>query len=111
MLNKSTHSSPDNIYNELQILPLHSYIKYNTLILMHKIAQGICPSYLQSIIKFQTRQSGRAIVPKPKIDLFKTSLSYNGSTEWNMIPSEYRNISSISNFKQKIKHFIFDTLD
>ena len=111
MLKKSTHSSPDNIYNELQILPLHSYIKYNTLILMHKIAQGICPSYLQSIIKFQTRQSGRAIVPKPKIDLFKTSLSYNGSTEWNMIPSEYRNISSISNFKQKIKHFIFDTLD
>ena len=79
---------------------------------MQKIAQGICPSYLQSMIQLQTqRQSGRAVIPKPKIDLFKSSFSYNGSKEWNSIPSEYRDISSISDFKQKIKQFIFDTLD
>ena len=107
-----TNSSSLKMYKSLQILPLHSYIKYTTLILMHKIAQGTCPSYLQTMIQFQTqRQSGRAIIPKPKIDIFKSAFSYNGSKEWNTIPSEYRDISSISDFKEKIKRFIFDSFD
>eukprot|EP00745_Piridium_sociabile_P029687 TRINITY_DN4898_c0_g1_i1.p1 TRINITY_DN4898_c0_g1~~TRINITY_DN4898_c0_g1_i1.p1 ORF type:complete len:636 (-),score=29.15 TRINITY_DN4898_c0_g1_i1:175-2046(-) len=109
---RSSDSSVHNAFKDNQILPLHLLIRYNTLILMHKIFHNDCPQYLQSLFCFQSlHESDRALVPKPNIDLFKMSLSFNGSKEWNMLPTILRKIPLISVFKSQLKIFLFDTFD
>ena len=36
--------------------------------------------------------------PKPKLNMFKNSLSYSGTLIWNSIPLEIRNVNTIGDF-------------
>ena len=66
------------------------------------------PTYLTEIItKAPSRyNSKKLIVPQPKLDLFKTSLSFSGSILWNKLPNDLKNITSLKSFKKKL-HSLF----
>ena len=105
-------SAKPNFFKHHQILPLSSHFKYNILVFMHKVIHDACPTYIKSMFQYQHHhQSLRLIVPKANLDLFKTSLSFNGSKEWNFLPESYRNIQALSTFKIEIKRLLFDTND
>lgn len=100
------------LFKHLDILPLHLSIRHNTLVFIHKINYGTAPRYLKSAIKFQSlHESNRAIIPQTKLDLFKMSLSYNGSKEWNALPAIIRSITSLPVFKKETKLLLFDSND
>ena len=109
---KPSEKSMTNIFKDLNILPLSYLVKYNTLLLMHKVVHHDCPQYIKSIFCFRShRYSKRALIPKTNIDLFKMSVSFRGSKEWNALPNTFRELSVLSAFKAKLKILIFDTCD
>ena len=85
--------------------------------MMYKIANNIVPSYLINL--FQMRNSSddtisslrsvtnrNFLIPKPKLNLFKNSLSYSGAIIWNSIPLEIKNSNSLNMFVNKCKAWL-----
>ena len=73
--------------------------------MMYKIDYNIAPSYLIDLFHVRktsddTTSSLRVVanenflIPKPKINLFKNSLSYSGAVIWNSIPLEIKHATS-----------------
>ena len=109
---QSPGMSINQLFKHTDILPFHSGVKYNTLLLMFKILNDLAPKYMVSMIKQQqNHKSNRVILPQAKLDLFKTSFLYNGCKEWNMLPSIIRSMKSIVVFKKEAKKLLFDTYD
>ena len=48
------------------------------------------------------------ILPKPKCELFTTSLQYYGIKLWNHLPDQIKNASNIEQFKGMHKKFIME---
>ena len=101
----------ENEYNLSRPLSLNNHLKYNKCILMHKIMHGKCPSYLDKTITSTQRSSLNSrnmtlILPKPRIDLFKTSLVYSGTSCWNGLPQHLKQPSSTETFKNKLLMYL-----
>ena len=94
----------DQKLQTLTILPLKKQLEFNKLLLIHKIYNEKTPSYLyNTITKASCRYySKNLIIPKPKLDLYKTSLSFSGATLWNELPNSLKSITSINSFKRKL---------
>ena len=95
--------------NHLKILSFDESVFLNKAKMMYKIANNIALSYLIKL--FQMRKilddttsslhsvaNKNFLMPKPKINLFKNSLSYSGAVIWNSIPLEIKNATSVNNF-------------
>ena len=79
---------------------------------MHKTANNMIPAYVKEL--FETRSNGiinttlrsvsneNFVIPRPKLSIFKESLSYSGSVIWNSIPFEIKNSSSLNCFTNKV---------
>ena len=100
----------DQKLKKLTILPLKKQLEFNKLLLIYKIYNEETPPYLYNIITKAPRRynSKNLIVPKPKLDLFKTSLAFSGSTLWNKLPNDMKSISSLNSFKRKLHFFMIN---
>ncbi len=87
---------------------------------MYKINNNLAPQYLCDLFEMcsddvdetsmvlRSRTNMNCAVPKPRNNLFKTSLSYSGALIWNSIPVEIRNACSLNIFSnncQKWMHY------
>ena len=99
----SEYSHLDEACNHLRILSFNESVFLNKAKMMYKIANNIAPSYVINL--FQMRNSSddtisslrsvtnrNFLIPKPKLNLFKNSLSYSGAIIWNSIPLEIKKI-------------------
>jgi len=100
----------DEKFAALNLLPLSEHLVLNKCTFMHKIHVRKAPLYLCQF--FQKPSTGRLqsehnfILPQPRIDLFKSSLSYSGVYSWNALPLNIKGISSHMLFKKKLhEHF------
>ena len=101
LLKNTTLSKTD--YNQLNILPLQSRLKYNKGLMMHKIMTGKAPPTLNDKFSIvNSRNTRKLCIPIPRIDLFKSSLCYSGSTLWNSLPESIKLIQCTTTFK---KHY------
>ena len=80
---------------------------------MHNIMNNKAAKYLASFIKQPCRiQSNprKTIIPLPlpRIDIYKSSLSFSGVFVWNSLPENIINIKSFNIFKQKLKAFMLN---
>ena len=74
-------------YNKLNVLPLHTRLKYNKGIFMKKNMVGNAPPSLSRLFPVNpTRDQIKINIPSPRIDLFKTSLTFSGASLWNSLP-------------------------
>ena len=100
--------------DNLKILSFDEIVFLNKAKMMYKIAYNIAPSYLINLLQMRnvsddTISSLRSVanknflVPKPKLNLFKNSLTYSGAIIWNSIPLEIKNSSSLNIFVNKCK--------
>ena len=96
--------------DNLKILSFDEIVFLNKAKMMYKIA----PSYLINLFQMRnvsddTISSLRSVanknflVPKPKLNLFKNSLTYSGAIIWNSIPLEIKNSSSLNIFVNTCK--------
>ena len=99
ILLKST-SLVDADYKTVNILALNRRLKYNKGLLMHKILFGNAPAKITNrfLVK-ASRTLPKLHVPTPRIDLYKSSLSYSGSLLWNLLPESLRQRQCVSTFK------------
>ena len=90
-------------YTQLNILPLNLRLEYNKGIMMHKIMTGHAPEILSSkFILNSSRNTNKLCVPIPRIDMFKSSLSYSGCIIWNSLPDSIKLLQCLSTFR---KHY------
>ena len=97
--------STDEKLRQLKILPLNDHLKYNKYVTMYKVRTKSFPvrifdpftpsstRYLSSKCLF--------IVPKTRVDIFKTSLLFSGSVSWNALPPNIKCAPSLSTFKAR----------
>ena len=93
-------------YNKLNVLPLHTRLKYNKGILMKKIMVGNAPASLSRLFPINpTRDQIKINIPTPRIDLFKTSLTFSGASLWNSLPYSLK-IQSSKLFKKRYLSYL-----
>ena len=99
----------------LNWLPVSKRCEQITLCHVFKAKNGLSPSYMSDFINTQdsvhnynTRLSSNGGLALPKVKSFGLkSFSYIGCKLWNMLPSNIREHSTISGFKQAVKlHFL-----
>lgn len=92
----------------INALSIHLRILLQKAKFMYKVNKGLVPEYILSM--FEHRTTGENLrnvcdldynIPRPKMELFKTSMSYSGPMIWNKIPASIRNSNSIQNFSKK----------
>jgi exonuclease III len=92
----------------LHMLPLQKQFTYNTAVFMFKITFGEAPDYLDKFFikpDLGTRLKNYKL-PFPRIDLYKTSLAFNGSLMWNSLPPEGKMCQTIRVFKKNIHNYL-----
>ena len=110
VINKST-SLLTSDYKRVNILPLDLKLTYNKGIVMHKIMRGFAPPYLSSKFSINYARHSKTIsTPLPRIDLFKSSLSYSGGTLWNNLPKGLTEIKNYKTFKKNFHTYLMNTL-
>lgn len=106
------YTSLEDARKQLNMLSFEELIFLNKAKVMFKATHGISPIYITEM--FQIKSSGcddtmtlrsdsnkNLKVPRPKVNMFKNSLSYSGALIWNSIPVEIRNADSINSFVTK----------
>ena len=98
----------DEKFTILNILPLQKQLQVNKTTLIQRIYHDLTPDYLKNSIKKPPDRynSKNLILPLPRIDLFKTSLSFSGSYFWNLLPPDLKDIKSTKSFKKSLVKWI-----
>ena len=109
-LNNNQTLTTDQKLRTLAILPLKKQLEFNKLVLIHKIYNEKTPPYLNNIItKASCRYNSKnLLIPKSKLDLFKTSLSFSGPTLWNKLPDSMKSTTSLNSFKRKLHNLMIN---
>ena len=83
----------------LGILNLPQQLAYNKGTFMHKIINNNSPNYLaQLFISHQshyTNSKNKLYVLRPRLDLFKTGISFAGASLWNSLPQNIKSGISV----------------
>ena len=90
--------------NALGMLNLPQQLAYNKGISMHKALNNYSPNYLpQLFISHQSHNTNsrkNLYVPRPRLYLFKTSISFAGASLWNSLPQNIKLCISLPCFKR-----------
>ncbi len=77
---------------------------------MHKVLNNNSPNYLaQLFISHQshyTNSRNNLYVPRPRLDLFKTSISFAGASLWNSLPQNIKSCISFPCFKRNLHKYM-----
>ena len=83
--------STEQKMSALGILNLPQQLDYNKGIFMHKVLNNNSPNYLY--------------VPRPRLDLFKTSISFAGVSLWNSMPQNIKSCISLPCFERNLHKY------
>ena len=83
---------------------------------MHKTLYGLTPKYLQSLFvsrndmtSYRLRNSeNKLALPQPRTNDFTGSFFYRGAMLWNSLSHELQSTVSLSEFRQKLRHYGFE---
>ena len=94
------------------MLSFEELVFINKAKVMFKVTHGLSPIYITEMFQIKDSKNNETMTlrsdsnkifrtPKPKLNMFKNSLSYSGSLIWNSIPLEIRNANTIDSFVDK----------
>ena len=94
----------------LGILNLPQQLTYNKGVFMPKVLNNTSSNYLaQLFISHQyhyTNSRNNLCVPRPRLDFFKTSLSFAGASLWNPLPQNIKSCIYIPCFKRNLHKYM-----
>ena len=96
---------------KLNILNIHQQLSFNKCVFVHKIVFGKAPPYLSSVFNLVNLRSGTSRnknlpLPLPRLDLFKSSLSFAGAVLWNSLPPYIKCITFPPTFKRCLRQYL-----
>ena len=78
---------------------------------MFKVNRSMVPSYLTSLFSECNNRTIRYILPKPRTDLYKTSLAFSGPSVGNTLPVAIKTVGIIGRFNSELhKHLMTDQI-
>ena len=100
------HLTTDQKLNMIGILNLHKQLDYNKGVFMYRALTNSAPVYIPSLYKapHSSSRNNYLHLPKPRIDLFKTSMAFSGALFWNSLLVHLRSCHSLSSFKNEHLH-------
>ena len=105
----------------LGILNLPQQLTYNKGVFMYKVLNNNSPNYLAQLNNnspnylaqlFTSHQScytncwNNLYVPRPRLDLFKTKISFAGASLWNFMPQNIKSCISLPRFKRDLHKYM-----
>ena len=94
----------------LGILNLSQQLTYNKGVFMNKVLNNNSPNYLaQLFISHQshyTNSGNNLYLPRPRLDLFKTSISFAGASLWNSLSQNIKSCISLPCFKRNLHKYM-----
>ena len=102
--------SIEQMMSALGILNLPQQLAYNKGIFMHNVRNDHSPNYLaQLFVSHQshyTNSRNNLYVPRSRLDLFKTSISFAGASLWNSLPQNIKSCISLPCFKHNLHKYM-----
>ena len=102
--------STEQKMSALGILNLPQQLAYNKGIFMHKVLNNYSPNYLaQLFISHQfhyTNSRNNLYVPRPRLDLFKISISFAGASLLNSLPQSIKSRVPLPCFKRNLHKYM-----
>lgn len=97
----------------LDWLSITQRIKFNALVMVFKIKNGLAPKYLNDDITFVNdiydrtlRNSSDFRLPKYKTNITTKSIFYEGIKLYNELPDRIKNANSLYTFKKHCKIYV-----
>ena len=83
---------------------------YNTAVLMFKVYMGLAPQYVCDLLNRAPARYGsnKYVLPRTRVDLYRTSFAFSGSSVWNSLPSRMKMYKSVVGFKINLRKFLFN---
>jgi hypothetical protein len=108
IINSSYLCTADKL-KAVNILPLQQQLVFNMSMLMYKVVHGLSPSYLNEFLtKAPDRYaSNKYLLPRTRIDLYKTSFAFAGPSVWNSLPQIVKANRSAVTFKASLRKHLF----
>lgn len=98
---------------KLNWLPVKEYFQFLVLVFVFKIQKGEAPNYMvnklvynNNIHAYNTRQQKHFFIPPKRSKGAENSVFHKGLKEFNDLPDDVKNSSTIKMFKTNLKMFI-----
>ena len=102
--------STEQKMSALGILNLPQQLTYNKRLFMHTVLNNNFPNYLAQLfishLSHYTNYRNNLYVPRPRLDLFKTSISFAGVSPWNSLPQNIKSCISLPSFERIIHKYM-----
>ena len=81
---------------------------YNTAVLMFKVHMGCAPQYVCDLLNRAParHESKNYVLPRTRIDLYKMSFAFSGSSVWNSLPPKMKTYKSVHGFKVGLRKIL-----
>ena len=95
---------------KLDIIPLQKQFMYNTAVLMFKVHMDLTPRYVSDLLNRAPVRYGanNYVLPRTRIDLYKTSFAFSGPSVWNPLPPKMKTYKSVRGFKINLRKILMD---
>ena len=86
-----TTLTTDQKLKEMKIISLQKNLEYNKGLFMYRVLSNEVPGYISNLYthipsRYSNSRNYHLSLPRPRIDIFKTSISFSGVYLWNNLP-------------------------
>ena len=106
------------VFRQIGWMSVNQLVFYHTVLLVFKVKRNMSPCYLYNMFNskygYNTRRAGSGaiqMVERPKLELNKLSFKWRGSSLFNDLPSDIRQLSCETTFKLRVKAWIVNNVD
>ena len=97
----------DEKFKDLEFLSLHTQLAYNKRVFMYKALNNNSPTYISNLFHLNESHhpnfKHNLRLPRPKLDLYKTAISFSGACLWNNFPLSVKSSSTLKSFKHNLQ--------
>ena len=92
----------------MRIMSLQKQLEYNKGLFMYKILNNEAPEYISNLYtqtpsRYSNSRNYKLSLPRPRIDIVKTNISFSGALLWNNLPLTVISCQSLSSFERKLR--------
>ena len=106
-----------SMFNELNWLIFPKRVQYHSCAMVYKALHGLAPEYIEDLFTKVSDSRSRHLrpvdnellrVPSSKTNIFENSFTITAAKQWNKLPLEVRNSSSLNAFKNTLKMYLLN---